>query len=230
MPKAETAARGRNGEGRSPPEGFRHIQAALSHEAQSALLTDVVAGLAAAPAFQPTMPGTGAPLSVTMSNFGPLGWVADKSGYRYQPRHPITDEPWPAIPKTLLELYTAYAPEWPVPEACLINLYGAEAKMGAHVDADEDAKHAPVLSVSLGASARFRIGGPTRGGPTTSVIVASGDMVVMGGASRRCYHGVDRIIPPDPLFPPLADPRTAIGASVFRVNLTLRRVRLLTTS
>ena len=188
------------------------------------MLAAVCDGLAFAPAFQPTMPRTGAPLSVTMSNFGPLGWVADRSGYRYQTQHPETGAPWPPMPALLTALYARHAPHWPPAQACLINLYGPKARMGMHVDADEAAREAPVVSVSLGASARFRIGGPQRGGATTSVIVASGDVVVLGGPARRCHHGVDRVIPPDPLFPPAADPREAIGPDVWRVNLTLRRV------
>ena len=106
--------------------------------------------------------------------------------------------------------------DWPAPpEACLVNWYEAGTKLGLHVDADEDAKDAPVVSVSLGSRALVRLGGLERKGPTSSMRLASGDVVVLGGKSRRAYHGVDRIWP---------DSSTLIPGG-GRINLTLRRVR-----
>lgn len=191
---------------------------ALSPEAQAALVAEVRAALKVAPLFQPVMPRTGKPLSVRMSNMGSLGWVADRAGYRYQPLHPVSGAPWPAIPDSLLALWRAVAPEAPdapQPEACLINWYAPEAKMGLHQDRDEEAFDAPVVSVSLGDEALFKLGGAERGGKTQSIRLTSGDVLVMGGEGRLAYHGVTRIYP---------------GASTLldapgRINLTLRRVR-----
>lgn len=197
--------------------GFRLLPGHFSREQQSVLVQAVLAALQTAPPYTPSMPRTGKPLSVSMSNFGPLGWIADRCGYRYDPLHPVTSEPWPPLPSPLLRLWQTVS-GWPEPpQACLINLYGPDSRLGLHVDADEDARDAPVVSVSLGDKARFRLGGAERGDPTRSLVLSSGDVVVLGGASRRFFHGVDRIYPgtstllPDALRP-------------GRINLTLRRV------
>lgn len=185
---------------------------------QRALAGAVIAALADAPPYRPSMPRTGAPLSVTMSNLGPLGWISDRDGYRYEPVHPVTGRPWPPLPEALLTLWDAVS-GWPQPpQACLVNIYGADSRLGLHVDADEDARDAPVVSVSLGDRARFRIGGPRRNDPTGSLVLSSGDVVVLAGASRRCHHGVDRIYPGTSSLMPAA-------WRPGRINLTLRRVR-----
>lgn len=181
---------------------------------QEALVADLRALLAVAPLFQPTMPRTGKPLSVRMSNCGPLGWVADRAGYRYQPNHPVTGKPWPPIPALLTDLWRAVAPAAPEPQACLINWYGPQAKMGLHQDRDEDTFDAPVVSVSLGDDALFRLGGVERGGKTEGLRLTSGDVLVLGGASRLAFHGVTRIYP---------GTSTLLDAP-GRINLTLRRV------
>lgn len=168
----------------------------------------------AAPLFQPVMPKTGKPLSVKMSNCGPLGWVADKAGYRYQETHPMTGAPWPDIPPELLKLWNAVAAEAPVPQACLINYYRSSAKMGLHQDRDEAMFTAPVVSVSLGDDCRFRTGTTERNGPTKSFKLHSGDVLVMGGESRLAFHGVDRIYPGT----------STLLKAPGRINLTLRRV------
>lgn len=198
-----------------PPDGFVLLPGWFDRAAQKALIDEVTAALEIAPLFTPHMPGSGAPMSVRLSNFGPLGWVTDKTrGYRYQPTHPETGAPWPAMPQSLLDLWDAVA-HWPdAPEACLINRYTEKSRLGMHIDADEDARFAPVVSVSLGDSARFRIGGPKRGDPSRSLTLSSGDVVVLARAARRCHHGVDRIL---------------VGSSTLvpgggRINLTLRRV------
>lgn len=200
------------------PDGFRFLPGWFSPQAQRALIEAVRAIEAEAPFYQPSMPRTGAPLSVTMTNCGPLGWVTDKDkGYRYEPVHPATGRPWPPMPDALLTLWQAVS-GWPQPpQACLINFYRETSRMGLHVDADEDARDAPVVSVSLGDRARFRIGGPRRGDPTGSLILSSGDVVVLGGPARRCHHGVDRIYPGTPALLPQA-------WRPGRINLTLRRV------
>ena len=128
-----------------------------------------------APLYRARMPRTGKPFSVRMSNCGPLGWVSDEAGYRYQPTHPETGRPWPPMPARLVEAWRLLAPDAPPPEACLINFYDAEAKMGLHQDRDEQELSAPVLSLSLGDSALFRLGGSKRSDPTRSFWLQSGD-------------------------------------------------------
>ena len=172
-----------------------------------------------APLYRPVMPKTGKPFSVEESNFGRLGWVSDKDGYRYQPTHPTTGVPWPAIPTALLELWAEINPP-PEPECCLVNLYRAGAKMGLHQDLDEQDISAAVIGVSLGDDALFRIGGKqegaqwARGGKTVSVTLASGDVIAFGGTARLAYHGIDRIKP--------GSSRLLPGGG--RLSLTLRRV------
>ncbi len=166
-----------------------------------------------APLYRPVMPKTGKAFSVEESNFGTLGWVSDQSGYRYQPTHPVTAAPWPAIPEALLALW-AEINSPPPPECCLVNLYRAGAKMGLHQDRDEKDVSAAVIGVSLGDDALFRIGGAAKGGPTRSVILASGDVIAFGGTARLAYHGIDRIRP--------GTSRLVPGGG--RLSLTLRRV------
>jgi len=197
-----------------PPEGFRLLPGIFDRDRQEALVALIRQILEDAPLFQPVMPRTGKPFSVRMSNCGPLGWVSDIGGYRYQATHPVTGRPWPAMPQMLSELWRTVAPESPPAEACLINYYAPDAKMGLHQDRDEEAFDAPVVSVSLGDTATFRVGGTSRKGPTASMRLASGDVVVLGGEARLAYHGIDRILK---------------GSSTLlknggRINLTLRRV------
>jgi len=186
----------------------------LDRAAQERLRDAVLDALADAPLYRARMPKTGRPLSVRMSNLGPLGWVSDEAGYRYQPTHPATRRPWPAMPAPLLAAWAELAPDAPPPEACLINFYDAEARMGAHQDRDEEALDAPVVSLSLGDTALFRLGGLTRRGPTRAFRLASGDAMTLGGPARLAFHGVDRI---------LAGTSTLLAGG-GRLNLTLRRV------
>ncbi len=187
----------------------------FSPSAQKMLLDDVLARLEDAPLYRPVMPKTGKPFSVEESNFGALGWVSDKDGYRYQPLHPVTGRPWPAIPQTLLQVWDDIA-KAQGPDCCLLNLYRKGAKMGLHQDRDEKDLDAPVIGVSLGDAAVFRIGGTARGGPTQSVRLASGDVVMFGGVARLAYHGIDRILP--------GSSRLIAGGG--RLSLTLRRVAI----
>ena len=134
-------------------------------------------------------------MSVRMTNCGPLGWVTDKiGGYRYQATHPVTGIAWPPMPASLLALWQDVAPAKAEPEACLVNYYGAAAKLGLHQDMDEEDRSAPVVSVSLGDDAWFRIGGLKRTDPSERILLKSGDVVVLGGAARLAFHGVDRIL------------------------------------
>jgi alkylated DNA repair protein (DNA oxidative demethylase) len=186
----------------------------LDAPAQAALIADVFLRAEQAPFYRPAMPKTGKPFSVQETNFGPLGWVSDISGYRYQPTHPRTQKKWPAIPPALLVLWNAITGFEAPPQCCLVNLYRGAAKMGLHQDKDEAATQAPVLSVSLGDDALFRIGGTARRGPTKSVWLRSGDVLVFGGPARLAYHGIDRV----------AEGTSMKVPGGGRLNLTLRRV------
>ncbi|MFO1150760.1 MAG: alpha-ketoglutarate-dependent dioxygenase AlkB [Alsobacter sp.] len=194
--------------------GVAYHPAALDAAAQARLVDDLRQALRDAPLFQPVMPRTGRPFSVRMSNCGELGWVSDRQGYRYQGTHPVTGRPWPGIPTLLLEAWARFSGEARPPQACLVNWYDATARMGMHQDRDEEDLAAPVLSVSLGDTAVFRIGGAERGGPTRSVKLASGDVLVLGGPGRLAHHGVDRVLPAS---------STLLGRP-GRINCTLRRV------
>lgn len=203
-----------------PLPGFRFLPGRFDRAAQAALIEAVVEAARTAPFWRPSMPRTGQPLSVKMTNFGPLGWVTDRDGgYRYETAHPETGAPWPAMPQALIDLWQEVADYPDPPEACLVNWYGPDSRMGLHVDSDEAATDAAVVSISLGDRARFRIGGPSRRGKTASMVLSSGDVVVLGGASRRCYHGVDRIYPGTSTLLPEKD-----FPGGGRINLTLRRV------
>lgn len=198
--------------------GLVYLPGRLAAAAQAGLLDEVLACLQAAPLFRPVMPRDGKPFSVRMSNAGPLGWVSDRAGYRYQATHPETGRPWPAIPSALLALWAELTGYPAPPEACLINHYAAGARMGLHQDRDEQALDAPVLSLSLGDTAVFRVGGTARGGPTRSLRLTSGDAVLLAGPSRLAFHGIDRVLAGSSRL--LQD--TPLGGG--RLNLTLRRV------
>jgi alkylated DNA repair protein (DNA oxidative demethylase) len=193
-------------------EGFDYWPGRLDPAAQRALAGEVLSRLAEAPPYRPITP-SGKPMSVEMSNFGPLGWVTDARGYRYEARHPATGRPWPDIPQVLLDLWAELGDAEAPPDACLVNLYGATAKMGLHQDRDEADFGLPVLSVSLGDTAMFRLGGVRRGEPSRALRLASGDVCRLAGASRLAHHGVDRILAGSSRLLPQGG----------RINLTLRR-------
>lgn len=195
-------------------EGFRFLSEYFPPAAQRALAAEVLDALEETPLYTASMPRTGKPMSVRMTNLGSLGWVSDIAGYRYQPTHPETGRAWGPIPQMLLDLWNEVSDYPAPPQACLVNWYGAASRLGLHIDADETAKDAPVVSVSLGSRALFRLGGERRSDPTSSMRLASGDVVVLGGRARRAYHGVDRIYPDTSSLVP--------GGG--RINLTLRRV------
>ncbi|WAC60261.1 alpha-ketoglutarate-dependent dioxygenase AlkB [Brevundimonas sp. SL130] len=191
-------------------EGFRLWPAALDAQTQADLVDAVLARLGEGPFYRPQTPG-GRPFSVKMSNFGPLGWVSDRGGYRYQATHPQTGRAWPDIPPVLLALWDATVGGPRRPDACLVNLYRQGAKMGLHQDKDEADLGAPVLSVSLGDAAMFRIG-PAQGGRTTGLKLESGDVCALTGPARLARHGIDRVME--------GSSRLIPGGG--RLNLTLR--------
>jgi alkylated DNA repair protein (DNA oxidative demethylase) len=191
--------------------GFTFLSEYLDLDSQQALIADI---MAVSRFYRAVTPG-GRPMSVEMSNLGPLGWITDARGYRYEPRHPITGEAWPPMPRRLLDLWADLADPRVPPDACLVNLYRHGARMGLHQDRDEIDFSLPVLSISLGDTAIFRLGGPRRGDPSLSMRLASGDVCLLAGEARLAYHAVDRILP--------GSSRLVPGGG--RLNLTLRRAR-----
>ncbi|QLL63661.1 alpha-ketoglutarate-dependent dioxygenase AlkB [Sinorhizobium mexicanum] len=197
------------------PKGIRHIPGFLDRSHQEELVEAIRLVVAEAPLFVPEMPKTGKPMSVRMTNCGPLGWVTDRErGYRYQAEHPLTGKPWPAMPAALTDIWHAVSASDKEPEACLVNFYSADARMGLHQDRDERDLETAVVSISLGDTCLFRVGGRERSGQTISFKLASGDVVVLGGEGRLAFHGVDRIYPNT----------STLLKNGGRVNLTLRRV------
>lgn len=186
----------------------------LDRATQEALVAAIREVVRRAPLFTPRMPRTGKPFSVRMTNCGPLGWVSDEAGYRYQATHPDTGEPWPPMPAMLLDAWRELSGYPHPPEACLVNFYAPGARMSLHQDRDEQDFDAPVVSLSLGDTCLFRIGGTRRTDPTRSFRLTSGDAFVLGGPERLAFHGVDRI---------MAGTSTLLKDG-GRINLTLRRV------
>ncbi len=194
--------------------GLTYVPFYLDAGAQEALLADIERALAEGPWYRPRMPRSGRAFSVQMTNCGPLGWVSDEKGYRYQALHPQTGRPWAAIPELALRAWAELGGYPHPPEACLVNFYDSSARMGQHQDRDEDALVAPVVSLSLGDSCVFRYGGTSRRDPTKRLTLHSGDAIVLGGPARMIFHGVDRILG--------GSSRLLAGGG--RINLTLRRV------
>lgn len=183
---------------------------------ETAVQKDIIEALrhcvAAAPLFSPDTPN-GRKMSVRMTSAGKYGWYSDKAGYRYVERHP-SGRDWPAIPDQLCAIWRRFGHADRAPDCCLINFYGEGARMGMHQDRDEADFSWPVVSVSLGDDGLFRVGGTTQRGPTRSLWLKSGDVVVLGGDARLAYHGVDRIrFASSPLLP-----------QGGRINLTMRVV------
>jgi alkylated DNA repair protein (DNA oxidative demethylase) len=194
--------------------GLRLYPEYFSRNVQLTALAAIRKVLTDAPFYTPRMPKSGRPMSVGMSNCGPLGWISDERGYRYASTHPQSGRPWPAIPDLLMRLWDDVAQYPDPPEACLINYYGPTAKMGLHQDRDEADFSAPVVSLSLGDSCLFRVGGDKRADPTRSFRLNSGDVLVLAGDARLAFHGVDRIY---------AQTSTLLTEG-GRINLTMRRV------
>jgi alkylated DNA repair protein (DNA oxidative demethylase) len=176
------------------------------------MLTDILRVIEAAPPFHPVT-RWGRPMGVAMTSAGRFGWFSDRRGYRYEERHP-SGAPWPPIPPLVLAVWEAVAPDARAPECCLVNLYRASARLGLHQDRDEADVSQPVVSISLGDEALFRVGGAERGVPTESVWLRSGDVAVIGGNARLAFHGVDRV----------REGSSDLLPGGGRINLTLRVV------
>ncbi len=193
-------------------KGCQVYKGYLDKNAQQSLLKDVRSIVHKAPLFSPMTPW-GKPMSVKMTSAGKYGWYSDKSGYRYSKQH-LNGFDWPTIPSSVLDIWYDLCPDHRDPECCLVNFYQEGAKMGLHQDKDEqDFKH-PVLSISLGDDALFRMGGVQKTDSTESIWLSSGDVVVMGGESRLAYHGIDRV----------KYGSSQLLKAAGRINLTLRIV------
>jgi alkylated DNA repair protein (DNA oxidative demethylase) len=184
----------------------------LGPEAQAAMVADIREVVRLAPLFTPQTP-RGQKMSVRMTAAGDYGWISDRRGYRYERRHP-TGVTWPPIPASVLEVWRAVSGVDRAPQCCLVNWYDEAARMGLHQDRDEADLTMPVVSISLGDDALFRVGGTERGGPTRSIWLRSGDVAVLGGPARLAYHGIDRVRPGSSSLLPKGG----------RINLTLRVV------
>ena len=185
--------------------------------AKAPLLIQEVERIAQLAAFRHlTTPG-GYGMSVAMTNCGRVGWVSDRTGYRYDPRDPSTGHPWPAMPAAFLDIAASAAAEAGFagydPDACLINRYTAGAKLSLHQDRDEKDPVAPIVSVSLGLPAIFLWGGKRRSHPIRRLPLENGDTVVWGGPARFVYHGVA----------PIKDGQHPLSGNI-RFNLTFRKV------
>jgi len=194
--------------------GFDLWPGLLDLAAQRALIEAALAAAEVAP-FAHYDTAYGKAMSVGMTALGPLGWTSDKAGYRYAEQHPGTNQPWPAMPEPLPALWAQLGDPDTPPDSCLVNLYRGDARMGLHQDRDEADPRFPVLSISLGDTAVFRIGGTQRKDPTRSLRLGSGDVCRLSGPARLAFHGVDRILAGSSSLVP--------GGG--RINLTLRRAR-----
>ena len=157
------------------------------------LLQDIET-IAAQAAFRYMQVPGGQSMSVAMTNCGSLGWVTDSDGYRYVTTDPLSQKTWPALPDAWRALASGAAAcvGWQdfVPDACLVNRYEARARMGLHQDKNERDYSQPIVSVSIGASCSFQVGGLSRTDAVKSTALHDGDVVVWGGAARLVFHGV----------------------------------------
>lgn len=192
--------------------GVQVLSGALDAETQRALVEDLRGVATSAPFFRPVT-RRGKEMSVRMTSAGSCGWVSDRRGYRYEPEHP-SGVPWPPIPGRVLEIWRSVTGLPRDPDCCLVNYYAEGARMGLHQDRDEADFTFPVVSISLGDDALFRVGGAERSDPTASVWLRSGDIAVLGGAARLAFHGIDRV---------KAGTSTLLGNG-GRINVTLRVV------
>jgi len=184
---------------------------------EAPILIETVTRIAQEAAFRHLITPGGFTMSVAMTNCGRVGWVSDRTGYRYDPLDPDTKLPWPPMPPAFLDLAVRAAADAGFagydPDACLINRYIAGAKLSLHQDRDEKDAWAPIVSVSLGLPAVFLWGGKRRADPVRRLRLESGDVVVWGGPARFVYHGVS----------PLKDGEHPLTGAA-RINLTFRKV------
>ena len=171
--------------------GISLWRAHLDRGAQVAMVAELRAIASAAPMFHPET-RWGKKMSVRMTSAGSFGWYSDRRGYRYEPKHP-TGHDWPEIPASILSVWRGATGADRDPDCCLVNYYGEGARMGLHQDRDEADFAWPVLSISLGDDALFRIGGTDRSDPTQSFWLHSGDVMMLNGPTRLAFHGIDRI-------------------------------------
>jgi len=171
--------------------GVRIHSGYLDRDAQDSLLDDLRALASAAPFQRYETPG-GRKLSVRMTAAGDRGWMTDRTGYRYSPERPGGGA-WPDIPVSVLAVWDAVSGVSRPPDSCLVNYYGEGARMGLHQDRDEADLSWPVVSISLGDDALFRVGGVDKPSPSKSCWLKSGDVAVIAGDARLAYHGIDRI-------------------------------------
>lgn len=185
--------------------------------AQAAALVEEVAKIARVAPFRRLVTPGGYSMSVAMTNCGRVGWVSDRSGYRYDPRDPETGVPWSPLPSSFAAVAVQAAEAAGFagydPDACLINQYSVGSKLGLHRDRDEKDAWAPIVSVSLGLAAVFLWGGKRRPDPQRRLRVENGDVAVWGGPARFVYHGIA----------PLKDGHHPLTGAT-RINLTFRKV------
>ena len=192
--------------------GVQIFKGLIDVKNQHQMVDDLRDVISKAPMRSPITPN-GHKMSVRMSAAGRYGWCSDQFGYQYVDRQG-DGQPWPDIPNIIAGLWAQLVSAQRSADCCSINYYDQSAKMGLHQDKDESDFNWPVLSISLGDDALFRVGNVTRGGKTESVWLNSGDVVLIGGDARLAYHGIDRI---------------KFGSSTLlkkagRINLTLRVV------
>lgn len=184
----------------------------LSPQEQRALVQAARDVVSAAPLYRAQMPGSGRPFTYRQSGAG-WGWTSGHGGgYRYQRAHPVTGSELPAIPQVLLDLAQEFGLQ---ADSLLINWYTEGSSLGLHQDRDEQDLSHPIVSVSLGDTAEFLLGGTTRSAPTETICLESGSVLVLAGADRMRFHGIKRVIPGT--APP------GLLARPGRINLTLRR-------
>ena len=198
-------------------QGFFLLKSRLSKAVQQEILAAARAVVVQAPLFRPTM-ANGQSFNYSMTNCGELGWVADRHGYRYQQIHPETFNGFPAMPQEIENLAVAVARETGnnnfLPQSCLLNFYSKGEKLGLHQDNTEKNLSAPIISVSLGDSGIFVLGGKHRNDKTRQYIVQSGDVIVMGGESRNFFHAFKGTVPNT----------SNLLKNGGRLNLTIRQV------
>ncbi len=198
-------------------KGFFLLKSRLTKVVQQEVLVAARTVVKQAPLFRPMMP-TGQSFNYSMTNCGDLGWVADRHGYRYQELHPETFRAFPAMPQVIQDLAITLAKTTGNdnfhPQSCLINLYSKGEKLGLHQDNTEENLTAPIISISLGDSGIFVLGGKHRNDETRQYIVQSGDVIVMGGESRNFFHAFKGTVPNT----------SNLLKNGGRLNLTIRQV------
>lgn len=201
-----------------PENGFYLFKSYLTPHLQIEIVEATRKIVRESPLFVPTMPFRGTPFGYCMTNCGDLGWVSDRTGYRYQPEHPTTQKRFPTIPARIRELAVTLAVEvgWTDfnPETCLINFYKKGETLGLHQDQSEQNLTAPIISISLGDTGIFLLGGERRTDATKKYILQSGDCLVMSSKSRNYFHGFSGIIPNT----------SNLLRYGGRINLTIRQV------